>query len=353
MSRKLLVHIRFHCMSTPASVGLRCRGGGDLPPWDFRVPGGVTSMSVDFHKYGYSPKGVSVLLHRGRDLHRKQYFGLTDWPGGYPVVNPTLLGSKSVAALAGAWAISQVLGQSGYAELVSRAQRATRALIGTVEAIEGLRVVGSPVGPLFAVATDDSVPLERRVDPHRWVSAVGARGFVLQGSRRRRNLTGRRCSNNPPHRHPPVTESVLGELTSALVLGADDVRGSAAAEAPPALAELAGAFERGDVTVADVLALPSDAVAAALTSAGGLDPRGGSSDSPLDMAAVLAAVESLPREVTKRLLVEFLAGMVEPELGDEYRNRDEHCPKLGQMARKIRESGVSFLSSANHLLSEG
>ena len=132
----------------------------------------------------------------------------------------------------------------------------------------------------------------------------------FKGSRRRRNLTGRRCLEQPTSPSPPVTESVLGELTSALVLGADDVRGSAAAEAPPALAELARAFERGDVTVADVLALPSDAVAAALTSAG-LDPRG-SSDSPLDMAAVLAAVESLPREVTKRLLVEFLAGLVEP-----------------------------------------
>lgn len=288
--------------------GLALPWWGDLPPWDFRVPG-VTSMSVDFHKYGYSPKGVSVLLHRGRDLHRKQYFGLTDWPG-YPVVNPTLLGSKSVAALAGAWAISQVLGQSGYAELVSRAQRATRALIDTVQSIDGLRVVGTPVGPLFAVATDDSVPLERRVDPHRWVSAVGARGFVLQGQPASTQSDGTTLPRTTHLTVTPVTESVLGELTSALVLGADDVRGSAAAEAPPALAELARAFERGDVTVADVLALPSDAVAAALTSAG-LDPRG-SSDSPLDMAAVLAAVESLPREVTKRLLVEFLAGLVEP-----------------------------------------
>ncbi|MCX6472511.1 MAG: aspartate aminotransferase family protein, partial [Rhodococcus sp.] len=148
------------------------------------------------------------------------------------------------------------------------------------------------------------------VDPHRWVSAVGARGFVLQGQPASTQPDGTTLPRTTHLTVTPVTESVLGELTSALVLGADDVRGSAAAEAPPALAELAGAFERGDVTVADVLALPSDAVAAALTSAG-LDPRG-SSDSPLDMAAVLAAVESLPREVTKRLLVEFLAGMVEP-----------------------------------------
>jgi glutamate/tyrosine decarboxylase-like PLP-dependent enzyme len=62
-----------------------------VPPWDLAVPG-VTSLSADLHKYGYAPKGVSVLLHRGRDRHRAQYFATTDWPG-YPVVNPTLLGS--------------------------------------------------------------------------------------------------------------------------------------------------------------------------------------------------------------------------------------------------------------------
>ena len=36
-----------------------------LPDWDFAVPG-VTSISADLHKYGYAPKGVSVLLQRGR-----------------------------------------------------------------------------------------------------------------------------------------------------------------------------------------------------------------------------------------------------------------------------------------------
>jgi len=69
-----------------------------LPAWDFSVPG-VTSLSADLHKYGYAPKGVSVLLTRGRDRQRHQYFATTGWPG-YPVVNPTMTGSKPAGPLA-------------------------------------------------------------------------------------------------------------------------------------------------------------------------------------------------------------------------------------------------------------
>jgi hypothetical protein len=47
--------------------------GRPVPPWDFRVPG-VTSMSADLHKYGYSFKGVSTVLYRDRDLYRRQIF---------------------------------------------------------------------------------------------------------------------------------------------------------------------------------------------------------------------------------------------------------------------------------------
>ncbi|HWU27545.1 MAG TPA: pyridoxal-dependent decarboxylase, partial [Microbacterium sp.] len=80
----------------------------DLPAWDFRVRG-VTSISADLHKFGYAPKGVSLLLHRGRRRHRAQFFATTRW-AGYPVVNPTLLGSRSASPLAAGWAITQHLG---------------------------------------------------------------------------------------------------------------------------------------------------------------------------------------------------------------------------------------------------
>lgn len=49
--------------------------------FDFSVPG-VTSMSVDTHKYGLAQKGSSVLLYSSPELRRCQYTAVTDWSGG-------------------------------------------------------------------------------------------------------------------------------------------------------------------------------------------------------------------------------------------------------------------------------
>ena len=73
---------------------------GVKPPFDFSVPG-VTSVSVDLHKYAYSPKGVSVLLHRSDELRAPQYFAYADWPG-YTVVNPTVASTRSGGPIAAA-----------------------------------------------------------------------------------------------------------------------------------------------------------------------------------------------------------------------------------------------------------
>jgi glutamate/tyrosine decarboxylase-like PLP-dependent enzyme len=40
-----------------------------IPPFDFQVPG-VTSISVDVHKYGLGPKGTSVVLYRNHELRK-------------------------------------------------------------------------------------------------------------------------------------------------------------------------------------------------------------------------------------------------------------------------------------------
>ena len=52
-----------------------------LPPWNFAVPG-VTSISVDLHKYGYTAKGAGVLLHRTKRLRGYQTFVTDNWLGG-------------------------------------------------------------------------------------------------------------------------------------------------------------------------------------------------------------------------------------------------------------------------------
>ena len=45
------------------------RLGYSVTPFDFAVPG-VTSISVDLHKYGYAAKGASVILYRNAALRR-------------------------------------------------------------------------------------------------------------------------------------------------------------------------------------------------------------------------------------------------------------------------------------------
>lgn len=40
-----------------------------IPPFDFSVKG-VTSISVDVHKYGLAPKGTSVVLYRNHDIRK-------------------------------------------------------------------------------------------------------------------------------------------------------------------------------------------------------------------------------------------------------------------------------------------
>ena len=55
--------------------------GEPVPPWDLRVPG-VTSLSADIHKYGYTFKGASVILYRDRALLKHQHFWYDTWPGG-------------------------------------------------------------------------------------------------------------------------------------------------------------------------------------------------------------------------------------------------------------------------------
>jgi sphinganine-1-phosphate aldolase len=41
--------------------------GEKIPLWDFRAPG-VTSISADVHKYGYSSKGASIIVYRDKEL---------------------------------------------------------------------------------------------------------------------------------------------------------------------------------------------------------------------------------------------------------------------------------------------
>lgn len=256
-------------------------GGAPPPPWDFRVRG-VTSISADLHKFGYAPKGASLLLFADPELDRARYFALTDWPG-YPVVNPTVLGSRSATSLAAAWAITTALGVPGYTELARRIVTATAEVARCVDGIEGLRVLGDPAGPLVAVVADDAVPATRRVHPHLWAAASARRGFVLQGQPALHQSDGTRLPRSTHLTITPATAGVLPALTATLRESAVEVRGAT-------------------VDLPADLAVPDAAGLAAAARATG----------DLDLTRVLALIEILPRDVSADLLGKFLAAFTAP-----------------------------------------
>src|SRR5699024_12423903 len=122
-------------------------------PWTFAVAGG-TSISVDMHKYAYTPKGVSLLLHRDAGLRHGHFYACADWPG-YTVLNTTLQSTKSGGPLAAAWAVARAIGLDGYRGLAARARTATLEVAAAVEEIDGLRVVVPPDSTLLALTTDE------------------------------------------------------------------------------------------------------------------------------------------------------------------------------------------------------
>lgn len=63
---------------------------------------GVTSISLDHHKFGLAPKGVSTIFYKTEELRHAQYYVNTDWVGGL-YETPTIPGSKSGFAVAAAW----------------------------------------------------------------------------------------------------------------------------------------------------------------------------------------------------------------------------------------------------------
>jgi glutamate/tyrosine decarboxylase-like PLP-dependent enzyme len=188
--------------------------GGFVLPWaeklgypiarfDFRLPG-VTSVSVDTHKYGYASKGTSVILYRGLGLRHYQYYKTTEWPGGL-YFSPTFAGSRPGALSAACWAAMTRIGQDGYLSAVRRILETGAKMRKGIQEIPDLYVLGDPL----------------------WVIAFGSRTLDIYKvldymSRKTWSLNG---LHKPPclhicitlrHTQPGVAERFVEDLKSAV-----------------------------------------------------------------------------------------------------------------------------------------
>ncbi len=172
--------------------------GEDIPPWDFRVEG-VTTISVDVHKYGYVPKGASAVLHRDDSWARLQPFFYDQWGAGL-YATPAIAGARAAAPIIAAWAVIEYLGRDGYRSLVEELRSTTARLRAGIKAIEGLEIVGDPIGPLLAVTSST-------VDLYGVADLLEEQGWYLN---RNTDPVGLHLMLSPAHR------LVVDELVEAI-----------------------------------------------------------------------------------------------------------------------------------------
>ncbi|MFI5867782.1 pyridoxal phosphate-dependent decarboxylase family protein [Streptomyces sp. NPDC051546] len=298
------------------------RAGREVPPFDLSVPG-VTSLSVDLHKYGYADKGASVVLYRDAELRRYQYFAHAGWPG-YPVVNPTVQGTKSGGLLAQAWAVLQYVGEDGYTALAARVAEASDRLLAGLRGIDGLRVLGEPAAGLVAFTT--GAPRRRTVEGSGAQDAgaqdAGEQGDGAQGGgpedeaapdlslllhvademRERGWYLQPQLSFDglPPNLHLTLTPATVGQvdaLVTDLVAALAAARALPPVTVDPGLAELAAGL--------DPETLGPDEIAGVLAFAG----LGGEGKLPARTAPVLMLLDALPGPLQERLLAEFVGSV--------------------------------------------
>ncbi|NOY90510.1 MAG: aspartate aminotransferase family protein [Deltaproteobacteria bacterium] len=256
--------------------------GHEVPDFDFSVDG-VSSISMDLHKYAYCPKGASVVLYRNGDLRKHQLFATSRWTG-YTIVNTTIQSSKSGGPLAAAWSVLRFLGEDGYLDLARRVKQTTDALTAGVEAIDGLRLLAQPEMSLISFVADD-------VNLFQLADLMRARGWYVQPQ-----LS---FEDYPANIHLSVDPGNHGfekPFLAALADAVSEARAKPKADLPM-LAEQVRTFFGS---------MPPEAVTedvmAKMLGLAGISGEG----LPGDMAEVNTVLDALPPAIRERLLTLFV-----------------------------------------------
>ena len=137
-----------------------CMGGflipfvEDLQYINFKLKG-VTSISMDTHKYGYSLKGSSVILYNNHKLKRYQHTINSKWNGGI-YATPTIMGSKSGGLIAAAWASLLYIGKNQYIKYSKDIVKKLNIIKNKFKNHNHIEIVGNPILNIIAFKSKQS-----------------------------------------------------------------------------------------------------------------------------------------------------------------------------------------------------
>ncbi|KAM4636004.1 sphingosine-1-phosphate lyase 1 [Discoglossus pictus] len=146
------------------------KAGFPLQPFDFRVKG-VTSISADTHKYGFAPKGSSVIMYSDKKYRHYQFFVAPDWQGGI-YASPAIAGSRPGGIIAACWATLMHIGEDGYVQSTKKIIKTARFIETELRKIKHIFVFGKPQVSVVAIGSDS-------FDIFRLSNSLTAKGWNL------------------------------------------------------------------------------------------------------------------------------------------------------------------------------
>lgn len=182
--------------------------GYEVPVFDFRLPG-VTSISCDTHKYGYSLKGTSSVNFRNKDLRRYMFFAQEDYPGGV-YASPTMQGSRSAGLSAAMWAAMVRLGEEGYLNAARAIMATADEIRAGVAGIPELRIMGRTT---FLIGLTSEV-----VDPYFVNDYLTRQGWRMNGCQ---NPPGFHFCITLPQTQPGIAGQFVRDLAQAVSFAKD------------------------------------------------------------------------------------------------------------------------------------
>ena len=142
--------------------------GYDIPKFDFELAG-VSTISIDPHKMGFSTIPAGVLLYRSEEYLEQI---TVDAPYLLSMKYSTLSGTRNSAAVAATYAVLRHLGRIGFRKVVSECMKNTQYCASKVREL-GLELVIEPVTPVIGIRLKNPETVMRELAKQNW--------FVSQG----------------------------------------------------------------------------------------------------------------------------------------------------------------------------
>jgi glutamate/tyrosine decarboxylase-like PLP-dependent enzyme len=188
------------------SLAYLSRLGHQISPWNLQVEG-VTSISVDLHKFGYTSKGASVIMYADKRLRSYQGFFTDQWLGGV-YASSGMLGTKSGGAIAAAWAVMHFLGDDGYLRLTQSARVATEKLAHHISGHPHLSLLAQPDALLLSFIANDP----QRLNVYAVADEMWKRGWYIDRQEPPQSL---HCTVNAVHES--VIDAMLIDLDACIL----------------------------------------------------------------------------------------------------------------------------------------